>query len=385
LVGQTHRQCLAFLNHGDTVMRTWICSFLLGLILFYTSLSDAARIKDLAELQGVRDNQLIGYGLVVGLNDTGDSSKMGITMDSVANMMEHLGMTVDRKSVKVKNAAAVVITANLPAFSKVGTRIDVLVNSLGDADSLSGGTLLRTPLIGPDQKVYALAQGPVIVGGISMSGQAAKVEKNHPTVGRIPDGGIVEQEVNFAVPNEGRFVFNLREADFTTISRMAEVVNAEFGQLIAQAADSRSLVVSLPSDYNSRPIQFLSRLENLQIQPDGKARIVINERTGTIVIGAQVRLAKVAVAHGNIKLTIKESPYVSQPPSFSPYGQTVVVPDTEIDFQEDNSGFVVIEQGVSVGDLAGALNAIGVTPRDVIAIFQAIKAAGALQAELVIL
>jgi flagellar P-ring protein FlgI len=365
-------------------MRKWICSFLLGLILFYTSLSYATRIKDLAELQGVRENQLIGYGLVVGLNDTGDSSKMGVTMDSVANMMEHLGMTVDRKSVKVKNVAAVVVTANLPAFSKVGTRIDVLVSSLGDADSISGGTLLRTPLMGPDQKVYALAQGPVIVGGISMSGQAAKVEKNHPTVGRIPDGGIVEQEVYFDLPNEGQFVFNLREADFTTISRMADVVNTEFGQQIAHAADSRSLVVRLPSDYDSRPIQFLSRMENLQIQPDSKARIVINERTGTIVIGAQVRLSKVAVAHGNIRLTIKESPYVSQPGPFS-YGETVVVPDTEIDFHEDKTSFVVMEQGVSVGDLAGALNALGVTSRDVIAIFQAIKAAGALQAELVIL
>jgi flagellar P-ring protein FlgI len=384
LAGQAYRQCLAFLKYGDTVMRKLICSFLLGFILFCSSLSHATRIKDLAELQGVRDNQLIGYGLVVGLNDTGDSSKMAITMDSVANMMEHLGMTVDRKSIKVKNVAAVVITANLPAYSKVGTRIDVLVSSLGDAESLSGGTLLRTPLVGPDQKVYALAQGPVIVGGISLSGQAAKVEKNHPTVGRIPDGGIVEQEVYFDLPYEGQFVFNLREADFTTISRMAEVVNAEFGQQIAQAADSRSLVVRLPSDYDSRPIQFLSRLENLQIQPDSKARIVINERTGTIVIGAQVSVAKVAVAHSNIKLTIKESPFVSQPEPFS-HGKTVVVPDTEIDFQEDNSSFVVMEQGVTVGDLAGALNAIGVTPRDVIAIFQAIKAAGALQAELVIL
>jgi flagellar P-ring protein FlgI len=371
-------------DYGDTVMRKLICSFLFGFILFYSSLAHATRIKDLAELQGVRDNQLIGYGLVVGLNDSGDSSKMAITMDSVANMMEHLGMTVDRKSIKVKNVAAVVITANLPAYSKVGTRIDVLVSSLGDAESLSGGTLLRTPLVGPDQKVYALAQGPVVVGGISLSGDAARVEKNHPTVGRIPDGGIVEREVYFDLPYEGRFVFNLREADFTTISRMAEVVNAEFGQQIAQASDSRSLVVRLPSDYDSRPIQFLSRLENLQIQPDSKARIVVNERTGTIVIGAQVRVAKVAVAHGNIKLTIKESPFVSQPGPFSD-GRTVVVPDTEIDFQEDKSRFVVMEEGVTVGDLAGALNTIGVTPRDVIAIFQAIKAAGALQAELVIL
>ena len=366
-------------------MRKWIFCIIFGLILLSISVSNATRIKDLAEVQGVRDNQLIGYGLVVGLNDTGDSSKMRITMDSVANMMEHLGMTVDRQSVKVKNVAAVVITANLPPFAKVGTEIDVIVSSLGDASSLSGGTLLRTPLFGPDQNVYALAQGPVIVGGISMDGQAAKIEKNHPTVGRIPGGAMVEQEVPFVLSGQNEFVFNLREADFTTISRMAEAVNSEFGQQIAQASDSRSLVVRVPSVYGSTPIQFLSRLENLQIQPDIKARIVINERTGTIVIGSQVRVAKVAVAHGSIKLTIKESPYVSQPNPFSPRGQTVVVPDTEMDLEEENSRFVVMEEGVSVGDLAGALNAIGVTPRDVISIFQAIKAAGALQAELVIL
>ncbi len=366
-------------------MRKWICCVLFGLLLCSGTMSNASRIKDLGELQGVRDNQLIGYGLVVGLNDTGDSSKMKITMDSIANMLEHLGMTVDRQSVRVKNVAAVVITANLPPFAKVGTGIDILVSSLGDAKSLSGGVLLRTPLLGLDQNIYAFAQGPVIVGGISLEGQAAKVEKNHPTVGRIPGGGLVEREVPFVLPGDGQFVFNLREADFTTISRMAEVVNSEFGQQIAQATDSRSLVVRLPSAYNSSPTQFLSRLENLQIQPDSKARIVINERTGTIVIGAQVRLSKVAVAHGNIKITIKESPYVSQPEPFSPRGQTVVVPDTEIEFQEDKAHFTVMEEGISVGDLAGALNAIGVTPRDVIAIFQAIKAAGALQAELVIL
>lgn len=366
-------------------MRKWLCSFLFGLLLFSTSVSNGARIKDLTELQGVRDNQLIGYGLVVGLNDTGDSSNMKITRDSVANMMENLGMTVDRNAIKVKNVAAVVVTANLPPFAKVGTKIDILVSSLGDAESLSGGTLLRTPLLGPDQNVYALAQGPILVGGFSTGGQAAQVEKNHPTVGRIPDGGLVEQEVRVALHSEGKFIFNLREADFTTISRMVETINSEFRQEIAQAIDSRSLLVNLPYIYHSNPVQFLSQLENLQVETDTKAKIVINERTGTIVIGTHVRISKVAVAHGNIKLTIKESAYVSQPNSFSPKGQTVVIPDTELDVQEEDSRFLVMEQGVSVGDLANALNAIGVTPRDVIAIFQAIKAAGAMQAELVIL
>lgn len=366
-------------------MCKWIFCIIFELIFLSSNLSHATRIKDLTELQGVRDNQLIGYGLVVGLNDTGDSSKMKITADSVANMMEHLGITVDRQSVKVKNVAAVLITANLPPFAKVGTQIDVIVSSIGDAKSLSGGTLLRTPLFGPDQNIYALAQGPVIVGGISLDGEAAKIEKNHPTVGRIPGGALVEQEVSFSLSGQNEFIFNLREPDFTTISRMAEVINYEFGQKIAQAGDSRSLLVRLPSLYDSKPIQFISRLENLQIQPDIKARIVINERTGTIVIGAQVRVSTVAVAHGSIKLTIKESPYVSQPNPLSPRGQTVVVPDTEMDLNEEDSRFVVMEQGVSVGDLAGALNAIGVTPRDVISIFQAIKAAGALQAELIIL
>lgn len=366
-------------------MHKWIGGFLFGICIISASLTQGARIKDLTELQGVRDNQLIGYGLVVGLNDTGDSANMKITMDSVANMMENLGMTVDRKAIKVKNVAAVVVTANLPPFSKAGTRLDVLVSSLGDADSLSGGTLLRTPLLGPDQNVYALAQGPVIVGGFSIAGQAAQIEKNHPTVGRIPDGGMVEQEVPFVLPAEGKFVFNLRNADFTTISRMANVINTEFRQEVAQPMDSRSLVVELPSTYNAGPVQFLSHVENLEVETDGKARIVINERTGTIVIGNNVRISKVAVAHGNIKLIIKESAFVSQPMSFSPLGQTVIIPDTEVEVQEEESRFVIMERGVSVGDLAGALNAIGVTPRDVIAIFQAIKAAGAMQAELVIL
>ena len=344
-----------------------------------------ARIKDLTELQGVRNNQLIGYGLVVGLNDTGDSTNNGITMQTVANMMEHLGVNLDREAVRVDNVAAVMVTADLPPFAKAGTEIDVLISSLGDAESLSGGTLLRTPLLGPDDNIYAVAQGPVIIGGVSLKGAGGSVEKNHPTVGRIPDGGIVEREVGFALPQDGRYVYHLREADFTTISRMVKVVNSSFQGRIAQALDSKNLQVKLPQSYASKPVEFLSSLENLEVQPDSKAKIVVNERTGTIVMGQDVRLSRVAVAHGNIKLTVKESPKVSQPEPFSQGGQTVTVPDSELELNEEDARFMVMERGVSVGDVASALNAIGVTPRDVITIFQAIKAAGAMQAELVVL
>lgn len=358
---------------------------ILGLLMFQASWTFGARIKDLADLQGVRDNQLVGYGLVVGLNDTGDSSNNGITIQTVANMMEHLGMNLDRDALDVANVAAVMVTAKLPPFAKTGTKIDVLVSSLGDAESLSGGTLLRTPLLGPDEKVYVVAQGPVIIGGVSLGGEAAQVQKNHPTVGRLPDGGLVEREVPTTFTRDNRFVLHLRQADFTTITRMEKVVNSNFNEKIAKAKDSKSLEVTLPETFASRPVQFLASLEKLEVQPDSKARIVINERTGTIVMGARVRLSTVAVAHGNIKLTIKESAAVSQPGPFNRGGETIAVPDTELDFEEEDARFMVMEKGVSIGDVANALNAIGVTPRDVITIFQAIKAAGALQAELVIL
>ncbi len=357
-----------------------LCGF-----VFQAAGASAARIKDLADIQGVRDNQLVGYGLVVGLNDTGDEDDNGITMETLANMMDHLGVYVDREEVEVSNVAAVMVTARLPAFAKSGTRIDVVVSSLADAESLSGGTLLRTPLKGPDQRVYAVAQGPVVVGGVSLGGRAAEVEKNHPTVGRIPDGALVEREIGFALPGDGRYVFNLKDADFTTVSRMVKAVNSKFGRNTARALDSRSMEVNLPSDYSSSPVTFLSNLEKIKVQPDSKARIVVNERTGTIVMGADVNVSTVAVAHGNIKLTIKESAGVSQPSPFSRRGGTVVVPDTEVELEEEQAHFMVMEQGVSVGDVAAALNTIGVTPRDVIAIFEAIKAAGALQAELVVI
>ncbi|MFW6333971.1 MAG: flagellar basal body P-ring protein FlgI [Desulfosalsimonas sp.] len=365
--------------------KTAVVLVLLCISVITAGPADGARIKDLADLQGVRDNQLIGYGLVVGLNDTGDSSNNGVTMETVGNMMERIGMTLEREDIDVGNVAAVMVTASLPPFSKNGTEIDVVVSSVGDAESLSGGTLLTTPLTGPDQEVYAVAQGSVVVGGVSADGTAASVGKNHPTVGRIPDGALVEREVGFDLSREGPYEFNLRQGDFTTISRMAETVNKSFGKNIAAPVDNTTLEVEIPDGYETRPIRFLSRLENLEVRPDGEAKVVVNERTGTIVMGSEVRLSTVAVAHGNIKLTIEESAGVSQPAPFSTEGETVIVPDTEVEIEEEEAGFVVMEEGVSVGDVAAALNTIGVSPRDVIAIFQAVKAAGAMQADLVVI
>lgn len=356
-------------------------------LAFFLQAADAfgARIKDLTEMQGVRDNQLVGYGLVVGLNDTGDSSNNGITMLTVANMMEHMGMTIDRDAVDVDNVAAVMITADLPPFARTGTKIDVVVSSIGDAESLFGGVLLQTPLIGPDNEVYAVAQGPLVVGGMGAGGAAARVEKNHPTVARIPNGALVEREVGFSLPADGKYEYHLRDADFTTLSRMVDTVNNTFGSGVARAVDSATMEVRLPEDFRNNPVRFLSGIENLQVNPDSRARIVVNERTGTIVMGSSVRLSTVAVAHGNIRLTVKESALVSQPHPFSELGETVVIPDTELELEEEDASFVVMEEGVSVGDVASALNAIGVSPRDVITIFEAIKAAGAMRAELVIM
>lgn len=382
-----HDDRITRMKQGLGAMKKKAAIFILILLMILTAGVpgvSGARIKDLADLQGVRQNQLIGYGLVVGLNDTGDSANNGITMLTIANMMEHMGMTLDRDAIDVDNVAAVMITAELPPFSRVGNRVDVVVSSIGDAESLFGGILLRTHLVGPDNQVYAVAQGPLVVGGAAVSGAAARVEKNHPTVGRIPNGAFVEREVGFSLPSDGRFLFHLREADFTTVARMVDVVNGRYGDNVARALDSRSVAVNMPASYAANPVGFLSGIENLQVQPDTRARIVVNERTGTVVMGAMVRLSTVAVAHGNIRLMVQESALVSQPLPFSE-GETVVVPETGIVVEEDEGKFVVMHEGVSVGDVAAALNAIGATPRDVITIFEAIKAAGAMQAELVIM
>ncbi|KIH77547.1 flagellar P-ring protein precursor FlgI [Geoalkalibacter ferrihydriticus] len=348
------------------------------------SLSQATRIKDIARLEGVRDNQLVGYGLVVGLNGTGDSQSTQFTVQSLVSMMERLGVSVDRRQVRVDNVAAVMVTAQLPPFAKAGGTIDVLVSSIGDADSLLGGTLLMTPLNGPDGSVYAVAQGPLVVGALAFGGKAATVQKNHPTVGRIPGGALVEREVPLALGAGDILTYRIQNPDFTTISRMSRSINQRFGEGVAAAVDGGSVRVRLPASYSGRLIEFIAAMEELSVTPDTVARVVINEKTGTIVMGDNVRIQRVAVSHGNLNLVISESAQVSQPGPFSE-GETVVVPQTGIEVLEEQGNLVVVEPGVSLGDIARALNAIGATPRDLIAIFQAIKASGSLHAELVIL
>ena len=364
-----------------------------GLILFALLLlncpqAQATRIKDLADIEGVRENQLMGYGLVIGLNGTGDdTTKSVFTKQAIANMVKRMGvaMTADIfKQMRTKNIAAVMVTAQLPPFARPGSAIDILVSSIGDASSLSGGTLLMTPMKGPDGNTYAVAQGPLAVGGIAFGGKAAKVQKNFPTSGLVTNGAIIERAVNYALPPTGDLMYQLRETDFTTASRMVDAINSRFGNGTARPMDSRSIKVQKPAGFKGDLVTFISTLESIEFAPDRPARIVVNERTGTIVMGQDVRISTVAVSHGNLNLIITESKNVSQPNPFSG-GATTVTPKTTISATEDKGNLVVLEMGVNLGEIARALNAIGATPRDLIAIFQAIKAAGALQGELVVL
>lgn len=353
-----------------------------GVVLLSTS--EASRIKELAQIEGVRSNQLIGYGLVVGLNGTGDSASTQFTIQSLVSMMERLGVTVNPDTVKADNVAAVVVTADLPPFARAGNTIDVSVSSIGDADNLAGGTLLMTPLKAADGKYYAVAQGAMVVGSLAFGGKAAKVQKNHPTSGRIPDGGLVEREVPFVFGEHNQLNYRLKDSDFTTVARMSQAVNEHFGSQIARSLDAGQMQVQVPESYQDEVVSFVSELERLDVIPDTLARIVVNEKTGTIVMGEGVRISTVAVSHGNLNLVISEKTNVSQPNAFAE-GQTVATPETDIGVVEEAGNLVVLDQGVSIGDVASALNAIGATPRDLIAIFQAIKAAGALYADLVVL
>ncbi len=367
-----------------------LSSLLLTLLLSLNIISgaEAARIKDLATIQGVRENQLMGYGLVIGLDGTGDDiSKSVFTNQAIMNMIKRMGMAITSdvySSMKTDNIAGVIVTARLPPFAKPGSTIDIHVASIGDASSLAGGNLLMTPLKGPDGNTYAVAQGPLAVGGISYGGKTAEVQKNFPTAGRISGGAIVERQVNFSLPEQGNIIFQLKETDFTTTTRMTKAINSRFGSQIAHSLDSATVQVALPDDYTGNTVEFISELENIDIEPDAPARIVVNERTGTIVMGQDVRISTVAVSHGNLNLVISEPLNVSQPNPLAT-GQTVAAPQTSISVLEEEGNLIVMERGVNIGEIAKALNAIGATPRDLIAIFQAIKAAGALQGELVIL
>lgn len=343
-----------------------------------------SRIKDISDIEGVRDNPLIGYGLVVGLNGTGDNiSSMVFTEESLIGMLERLGVNTRDGKIKSKNIAAVMVTANLPAFARQGTKIDVTVSALGDAKSLQGGVLLVTPLLGADGEAYAIAQGPVAIGGFTASGDAQSVTKGVPTTGRIAGGAVIEREIPFDFANQKSIKITLRNPDFTTASRITAAINSYLGNVAATTLDSATVNLELPPTKQDKLIQVLTDIEQLRVQPDQQARVVIDEKSGIIVIGENVRINPIAIAQGNLTIRITETPQVSQPAPFSTTGDTVVVPrtDIEIDEQAENK-LNILKSGVSLQELVDGLNALGVGPRDMISILQAVKAAGALQAEI---
>ncbi len=355
------------------------------IITFFTN-SYGERIKDIANWSGIRENQLIGYGLVVGLNGTGDKDGTYL-YQPIANMLSRMGITVNVKDLKgkVKNVAAVMVTAKLPTNVKPGAKIDVQVSSIGDAKSLQGGTLLLTPLTGPDGEVYALAQGPVSIGGFIATGKAAQAVKNHQNVGYIPEGAVVEKTVTVDLAGKRELLLLLHYPDITTATNMAEKINQKFKANLAKAIDPTTVYVSIPSTLSGNVVDFMAEIEKLDVITDQPAKVVINERTGTVVIGSNVKIAPTALAHGGLTITIKETPEVSQPLPLAPRGATTeVVPRTEVKVEEKHASLMEVK-GSTVGELIKALNALGVTPKDLISILQALKTSGALKADLVLM
>jgi len=354
------------------------CFSLLPLTAVY-----AERIKDIASFEGVRENQLIGYGLVLGINGTGDTGLA--TFQGIANMLERMGITVKPRDIMAKNTAAVMVTATLPPFPKPGSKVDALVSTIGDAKSLQGGTLLLTPLRGPDGKVYALAQGPVSIGGFTGGGGGNTVQKNHPTAGKVPQGAIVEQDLPFTLGNGNEIKIFLHEPDFTTATALAKKINETLNFEYAATIDPSAVRLKIPSEYMNKKVELITLVEGLDISVDIPARVVINERTGTVVIGDKVRISPVAIAHGNLTIEIKTQYGVSQPLPYAPAkAETVVVPQTDVTAKEQKGSLMEVS-GTTLGEIVRALNALGVTPRDLIAILQSLKASGALKAELEII
>jgi len=347
------------------------------------SIASTSRIKDIVNIESVRDNQLIGYGLVVGLNGTGDSlGNSPFTERSLVAMLERLGVSVSGQNLNTGNVAAVMVTATLPPFTNQGSRIDVSVSALGDADSLLGGTLLVTPLMAADSEIYAIAQGEISVSGFSVQGEAATVTQNIPTSGRIAEGAIVEREIDFRLEDLQQVRLSLKNPDFTTARRISNAINGFTSSNISKAENSASVVLRRPGNYDGTIVDLITDIEQLPVQPDQPARIVISERTGVIVIGSQVKISDVAVAQGNLTVSVTETPQVSQANPFAEAGETITVPRTDIEVNQGAGKFATVESGVTLQDLVTGLNRLGIQPRDVITILQAIKAAGALQAEI---
>ena len=360
----------------------WLAALACCALMLAPAPAHAARIKDIADFEGVRANMLVGYGLVVGLNGTGNSLRNSVfTQESLVAMLERLGVSTRGNSLNTKNVAAVMVTADLPAFSRQGSRIDVAASAMGDAKSLLGGTLLATPLLGADGEAYAVAQGALTVSGYSASGTAESVTRGVPTSARIPNGAIVEREVDFVLDDLRQVRVALRNPDFTTAQRIAGAINGRLGAG-ARAIDPATVALPVPSGYVGRVAELLSSIELLEVEPDQPARILVDERSGIIVMGDNVRISPVAVAQGNLTVRVTETPQVSQPNPFAD-GDTVVVPRTKVDVEEETGRqMVTVEPGTSLRELVDGLNALGVGPRDMIGILQAIKAAGALQADI---
>lgn len=347
--------------------------------------AEGSRIKDIAMVSGARANQLSGYGLVTGLAGDGDKNPIETTQ-TLYNLLQHYGLTVPSTTISSKNVAVVMVTAEIPAFAKPGTPLDVVVSSMGDAKSLQGGVLVQTPLLGADGKVYAVAQGTLSIGGLSAGdggAGGATVQKNHPTVGTIINGALVEREIPATVINDNHVELLLRDPDFTSAARMAQAVNEKFPDS-SMAMDSTSVRVQVPTNWLADPMNFIARLEALEVTPDIPARIVINERTGTIVATARIHISSCAVAHGNVTISITSSQDVSQPNAFSQTGTTAVTQHTDAKIKEDKGSLVTLPELPTVEKVASALNSLGVTPRDMMSMFEAMKEAGALQADLIL-
>ncbi len=365
----------------------WAIGLVLAALIIPVSARAESRIKDIADIEGVRENMLVGYGLVVGLNGTGDSLRNApFTKQSLESMLERLGVNTRGANLRTDNIAAVMVTANLPAFSTNGSRIDVTVSAMGDATSLQGGQLLVTPLMGADGEVYAVAQGTLAIGGFSAGGAGASITQGVPTVGRISSGGIIEREIKFDLAGKNSVRLSLRNPDLTTARRMAGAINTYVGLPVAHALNPTAVQLTRPAGWSGDMVSLLTDIEQLRIVPDLPAKVVIDEVSGIIVMGENVRVSTVAIAQGNLTITVEETPQVSQPAPFSQGGQTTVVPRTNVNVEEEKgTGLVVVKDGVSLKDLVSGLNALGLTPRDMIAILQSIKTAGALQAEIEVL
>lgn len=365
-----------------------IISLAAVLSAFFLPIHHAAavsRIKDIADFEGVRDNQLIGYGLIVGLNGTGDNIKsVDFAKESLISMLDMNGINARSGQIKAKNVAAVMVTANLPAFARQGSRIDVTVSALGDAKNLLGGTLIATPLKGADGEVYAVAQGTVATGAVSAGNQAqgSSILKGVPTSGRIANGAIVEREIDFDLNSLETMNIALRNPDFTTSRRIADAINAMLGTTAAKALDPGTVNMAIPAAYKDNIVDLMTKVEQLQVQPDATAKVVIDESTGIVVIGKDVKINRLAIAQGNLTIKITDIPLVSQPEPFS-LGETVVMTPELVEVEEDTEAKMkVLDTGINLQELVDGLNALGVTPRDLISILQAIKASGALQAEI---